>query len=29
MQTRNWALSGIIPNHFGVLMANYAELVGI
>jgi hypothetical protein len=26
---RNWALSGIIPNHCGILRANYAELVGI
>ncbi len=27
--TRDWDLLGIIPNLCGVLMANYAELVGI
>jgi len=26
---RSWALSGIIPSHCGVLMANYADHVGI
>ena len=27
--TRDWDLLGIIPNLCGVLMANYAGLVGI
>ena len=26
---RNWVSSDIIPNHCGVSMANYADLVGI
>jgi len=27
--TRNWVSSDTIPNHSGVLMDNYADLVGI
>jgi hypothetical protein len=27
--TRNWVSSDTIPNHCGVLMDNYADLVGI